>query len=449
MGPADVGVRADLPVPGAWKEPRAWRHAEVPNPWKDPESCGLPQPGWLCDPDDILSPEGRVRAMDVLLAIRGKTQVQCPDGQRGYQVGVALVRWMHPDDWVGDKGDTAKLFAQEIGNRWGVGDPGCDNGVMVLFSIGDRFAYIKTATASQDKLTDSLSTTIVDNMKPLLREERYDDAALQAAIQIDLVFEGKEIPGATWEPFMTLVSMILFCCLFLPPLIIKLSCGLLMVLLMPFAWFLDGLVGCMRKVQRRHEQWAAEQDLQRVQRELSRSEHDQTICPICLESLQGAGRSTALDCRHQFHRACIDPWVQQHGSCPLCRADVEAPLAPEDEARSQEYQRRLRFYMSRVRHQHRGLFANSSSTPYYRRHPHSGDWIFYSDPSRYGHSSLSGSSFASSLQHQYQNVTRGMDAWLTSANTGSRRGSGGFSSLEGGFGGGGGFDDGGGGGGGW
>lgn len=70
-----------------------------------------------------------------------------------------------------------------------IGDPGCYNGVLLLISVGDRWAYTKTARTSKAILTDRLATLVVDNMKPLMRSQRYDDAVLQAALQMYDVFE--------------------------------------------------------------------------------------------------------------------------------------------------------------------------------------------------------------------------------------------------------------------
>lgn len=447
-GPADASAGSRPEVP-ALRQPRAsstegagkaqWRPGQVPNPDKEPEACGLPKPGWLCDPDGILSPEGRAMAMNAMLAIREKTSVQCPDGERGYQVGVALIRQMHPDEWTGSKEATATKFAQEIGDRWGVGDPGCGNGIMLFLSLDDRFAYIKTS--GHGKLTDALATTVVDNMKPLLREADYDGALLQAVLQVHDVLQDKSIPGSgsgTWSGIIGLAIVGVY----LLPVVVMLTCGLLTCLLMPLAWCLDTITGCVRRCRGGARQRAADLELQRVRQELDRGEFEQSLCAICLEPLEASPQQplapTALDCRHCFHRPCIDPWIQEHGSCPLCRADVQGPLAPEDEARPQEYQRRLRFYMSRLRLRHPEVFAGSPSSGRYGRHYY--DYYYPATGRR-----LATTSYATSLRAHYQRVTSGAASWMPSG--GSSSGSGGRSS--GSFGGGGGFSSGGGGGGGW
>ena len=41
-------------------------------------------------------------------------------------------------------------------------------------------------------------------------------------------------------------------------------------------------------------------------------------CPICLDSL--VDNSITLEhCRHEFHSVCMQPWVKDHNTCPLCR----------------------------------------------------------------------------------------------------------------------------------
>ncbi|KAK6161768.1 hypothetical protein DH2020_005149 [Rehmannia glutinosa] len=45
-----------------------------------------------------------------------------------------------------------------------------------------------------------------------------------------------------------------------------------------------------------------------------------TTCPICLEDYRP--RETVkciLKCRHCFHAKCIDQWLRNHTSCPICR----------------------------------------------------------------------------------------------------------------------------------
>ena len=42
-------------------------------------------------------------------------------------------------------------------------------------------------------------------------------------------------------------------------------------------------------------------------------------CVICLNS-KTAAREVSLACGHAFHATCLEPWLLQKGSCPLCRA---------------------------------------------------------------------------------------------------------------------------------
>ena len=44
-------------------------------------------------------------------------------------------------------------------------------------------------------------------------------------------------------------------------------------------------------------------------------------CSICLEPLNNGSGIKKLECKHQFHRACIETYmrVNQNARCPLCR----------------------------------------------------------------------------------------------------------------------------------
>ncbi|CAJ1423096.1 unnamed protein product [Effrenium voratum] len=61
-----------------------------------------------------------------------------------------------------------------------------------------------------------------------------------------------------------------------------------------------------------------------VARSLEVRRRSKGSCAICMERLDG--RNLRLPCRHSFHVKCLSPWMQRRGSCPSCRAAVDAAL---------------------------------------------------------------------------------------------------------------------------
>ncbi|CAF3502235.1 hypothetical protein SNK03_000398 [Fusarium graminearum] len=56
-------------------------------------------------------------------------------------------------------------------------------------------------------------------------------------------------------------------------------------------------------------------------------------CSICTEDFKVGEDVRVLPCKHQFHPACIDPWlINVSGTCPLCRYDLRPGkgAAPEE-----------------------------------------------------------------------------------------------------------------------
>jgi hypothetical protein len=46
-------------------------------------------------------------------------------------------------------------------------------------------------------------------------------------------------------------------------------------------------------------------------------------CPICLQSFASGEPCVRLQCKHMYHKFCINKWVARGcSSCPLCRVDA-------------------------------------------------------------------------------------------------------------------------------
>ncbi|XP_019433021.1 PREDICTED: E3 ubiquitin-protein ligase SDIR1-like isoform X2 [Lupinus angustifolius] len=46
---------------------------------------------------------------------------------------------------------------------------------------------------------------------------------------------------------------------------------------------------------------------------------DGLTCSVCLEQVNVGDTLRSLPCLHQFHANCIDPWLRQQGTCPVCK----------------------------------------------------------------------------------------------------------------------------------
>ncbi|XP_069492818.1 E3 ubiquitin-protein ligase RNF149 isoform X1 [Ambystoma mexicanum] len=45
-------------------------------------------------------------------------------------------------------------------------------------------------------------------------------------------------------------------------------------------------------------------------------------CAVCIENYKPKDVVRILPCKHIFHRTCIDPWLLEHRTCPMCKLDV-------------------------------------------------------------------------------------------------------------------------------
>ncbi|RLN38415.1 hypothetical protein BBJ28_00020413 [Nothophytophthora sp. Chile5] len=42
-------------------------------------------------------------------------------------------------------------------------------------------------------------------------------------------------------------------------------------------------------------------------------------CAVCLSAFQVGTRVRMLRCFHRFHPDCIDPWLKDKATCPICK----------------------------------------------------------------------------------------------------------------------------------
>jgi uncharacterized protein len=89
-------------------------------------------------------------------------------------------------------GYAASDYAIELGMKWGVGQKGKDNGVMILASLEDRKAFIAVGYGLEGALTDALTGQIYRNeMVPSFKQGNYYEGFNKAAEAIIKATKGE------------------------------------------------------------------------------------------------------------------------------------------------------------------------------------------------------------------------------------------------------------------
>ncbi|NXL34476.1 RN128 ligase, partial [Glaucidium brasilianum] len=56
---------------------------------------------------------------------------------------------------------------------------------------------------------------------------------------------------------------------------------------------------------------------------------DGDSCAVCIEQYKPNDVVRILTCNHLFHKNCIDPWLLEHRTCPMCKCDILKSLGVE------------------------------------------------------------------------------------------------------------------------
>jgi len=138
-----------------------------------------PLTGRVVDDAGILSDDTKDRLTSML---------EQQEKQTGVQVVVATIKSLQGYD-IDD-------YGYQLGRKWGIGQKGKDNGVVILVAPNDRKMRIDVGYGNEGQLTDAQSKLIIaEIMTPYFKRGDYDGGVLAGT---DAVL--KAIGGATIDP---------------------------------------------------------------------------------------------------------------------------------------------------------------------------------------------------------------------------------------------------------
>ncbi|XP_051944911.1 RING finger protein 148 [Xyrauchen texanus] len=78
----------------------------------------------------------------------------------------------------------------------------------------------------------------------------------------------------------------------------------------------------LREIKRVAESAIAQLEVRTLRRGDPEVDSEETSCAICTDSFQHNEKVTVLPCRHLYHKKCIEPWLLEHPTCPICKYNI-------------------------------------------------------------------------------------------------------------------------------
>ena len=91
-------------------------------------------------------------------------------------------------------------------------------------------------------------------------------------------------------------------------------------------------VGMESSTQHRPASTNALKALETLMYEKGSTEVTEGTCAICQDDYECGQELSRLPCKHDFHSACVLPWLKKVNTCPSCRHELEAAPNPFFEA---------------------------------------------------------------------------------------------------------------------
>jgi len=142
-------------------------------------------------------PEGFVSDFAKVIDPDSRAQLEryCAAVQRSTKVQLALVTIPSLE------GEPIEEVANTIARAWGVGQKGQNEGLLLLLSIQDRRSRLEVGYGLEPSLPDGLAGSVLREMRPALRQQKYGDAMIAAARTLgDTVAKAKNVSIDTTLP---------------------------------------------------------------------------------------------------------------------------------------------------------------------------------------------------------------------------------------------------------
>jgi uncharacterized protein len=127
-----------------------------------------------------LEPEGYVSDFARVLDATSRAQLEryCESVEQATGAQLSIVTLPSLD------GAPIEDFTNDLFRRWGVGQKGNNEGVMVLLAVRDRRSRVEVGYGLEPILPDGFAGSVLREMSPSLREEQYGQALLAGAAEI-------------------------------------------------------------------------------------------------------------------------------------------------------------------------------------------------------------------------------------------------------------------------
>ena len=120
--------------------------------------------GYVSDFARVVDPQSKAALEQYCAAVQSSTGAQ-----------VALVTLPSLE------GEPVEDVANTIFHTWGVGAKGKNDGILMLLSVGDRRSRLEVGYGLEGVIPDGFAGSILDDMRPALRQQQYGEAMMAAA----------------------------------------------------------------------------------------------------------------------------------------------------------------------------------------------------------------------------------------------------------------------------